>query len=210
MKIPISSGENMKRISFLMLTLLMCSIGAFAQDASAQKPAAGPAAAPTAAQVINRQLNGVEREFVPLAEAMPEDKFDFAPTSGEFKGVRSFGKMVKHVAVTNVLMASAMLGQAPPKLTDEESDNGPADIKTKAQIVQYLKDSFALLHKAADATNEQNLMTPVSNPFGKGNAYRLGLFISNVGHSRDHYGQLVEYLRDNGIIPPASRPQPKK
>jgi DinB superfamily len=201
----------MKRISLLVIAL-MCSISMFAQDAAApaQKPAATPTAAPTAAQVINRQISGVEREFVPLVEAMPEEKFDFAPTNGEFKGVRTFGKMVKHVAVTNVLMASVMLGQALPKLTDEESDNGPADVKTKAQVVQYLKDSFALLHKAADSTTEQNLMMPVANPFGKGNAYRLGLFISNVGHSRDHYGQLVEYVRDNGIIPPASRPQPKK
>jgi hypothetical protein len=199
----------MKRFNLLFATLLMCGVSAFAQDAP--KPATSPAAAPTMAQIINRQLGGVERELVPLAEAMPEDKFNFAPTNGEFKGVRTFASMVKHIAVTNVLMASAMNGQAPPKLTDEENDNGPADIKTKAQIVQYLKDSFAMLHKAADGTNESNIMTPVPNPFGgKNPAFRLGLFISNVGHSRDHYGQLVEYLRDNGIIPPASRPQPAK
>jgi len=182
--------------------------GAFAQDA--QKPAS-PAAAPTMAQVINRQIAGLEREFVPLVEAMPEDKFNFAPTNGEFKGVRTFSYMAKHVAVTNVLMASAMLGQDPPKLTDEEQDNGPANVKTKAEIVQYLKDSFALLHKAADGTTPENIMTPVKNPFGgKNPSFRVGLFISNVGHSRDHYGQMVEYLRDNGIIPPASRPQPAK
>jgi len=181
----------------------------FAQDA-AQKPAA-PAAPPTMSQVINRQIGGLERQFVPLVEAMPEDKFEFVPTNGEFKGVRSFSYMAKHVAVTNVLMASAMLDQAPPKLTDEEAENGPANIKTKAQIVQYLKDSFALLHKAADATNEQNIMTPVKNPFGgKNPSYRLGLFLSDIGHAFDHYGQMVEYLRDNGIIPPASRPQPAK
>jgi hypothetical protein len=195
----------MKRFTLLLSSLLMCGTSVFAQDA------AKPPAAPTMSQVINRQIGGVERELVPLAEAMPENKFDFAPTNGEFKGVRTFGKMVKHIAVTNVLMASAMLGQDPPKLTDEEQDNGPADVKTKADIVKYLKDSFALLHKAADGTNESNIMTPVKNPFGgKNPAFRIGLFISNVGHSRDHYGQLVEYLRDNGIIPPASQPQPAK
>ena len=192
----------MKRFTLFLSSLLMCGISAFAQ---------GTPAAPTMSQVINRQIGGVERELVPLVEAMPENKFDFAPTNGEFKGVRPFGKMVKHIAVTNVLMASAMLGEEPPKLTDEESDNGPANVKTKAEIVKYLKDSFAMLHKAAEGTNEGNLMTPVKNPFGgKAPAFRLGLFISNVGHSRDHYGQLVEYLRDNGIIPPASQPQPAK
>jgi hypothetical protein len=196
----------MKRCVLLLSSLLICAAGAFAQDAP--KPAAVPTAAPTMAQVINRQLGVVERELVPLVEAMPEDKFNFAPTNGEFKGVRTFGSMVKHIAVTNVLMAGAMLDQAPPTLTTEEQDNGPANVKTKAEIVQYLKDSFAMLHKAADGTNDKNIMTPVKNPFNpKGTAFRLGLFISNVGHSRDHYGQLVEYLRDNGIIPPASRQQ---
>src|SRR3954470_20413621 len=118
----------MKRLILSGIALLMCSAGAFAQDA--QKPAT-PAAAPTMSQVINRQISGLERQFVPLVEAMPEDKFEFVPTNGEFKGVRTFSYMAKHVAVTNVLMASAMLDQAPPKLTDEENDNGPANIKTK-------------------------------------------------------------------------------
>src|ERR1041385_4701959 len=134
----------MKRFTLLLSSLLMCAIGAFAQDA-AKAPAP-----PTMSQIINRQISGVERELVPLVEAMPENKFDFAPTNGEFKGVRTFASMAKHIAVTNVLMADAMLGQDPPKLTDEESDNGPANIKTKAEIVQYLHDSFTLLHKAAD------------------------------------------------------------
>src|SRR4051812_15425586 len=176
----------MKRLILSGIALLMCSAGAFAQDA--QKPAT-PAAAPTMSQVINRQISGVEREFVPLVEAMPEDKFNFAPTNGEFKGVRTFGAMVKHVAVTNVLMASVMNDQASPKLTDEEADNGPANVKTKAEIVQYLKDSFAMLHKAAEGTNEGNIMAPLKNPFGgKAPSFRVGLFISNLAHSRDHYG----------------------
>src|SRR5882724_3984544 len=131
----------MKRISLLVIAILMCAAGSLAQVAApAQKPAAQ--APPTISSVINRQISGVERDFVPLAEAMPEDKFDFAPTNGEFKGVRTFGQMVKHVAVTNQLLAAAMLGEKPP-VTGDEAENGPAAIKTKAQIVQYLKDSFA-------------------------------------------------------------------
>ncbi len=192
----------MKRFSFIA-ALLMCAAGAFAQSAP------NPSAPPTASQLINRQMSGIEREFVPLVEAMPADKFDFAPTNGEFKDVRSFGKMVKHVAITNVLVASAMLGQDAPKLTDEEKENGPENVKTKEQIVQYLKDSFAMLHKAADGATDANLMSPLTNIFGgKAPLYRLSLFIFIAGHNRDHYGQLVEYLRDNGKIPPASQPAP--
>src|SRR3954462_9656861 len=118
--------------------LLFASISMFAQDAA--KPAPKSAAAPTASVVLNRQFGSVESEFVPLAEAMPEDKYDFAPTNGEFKGVRTFGAMVKHVAVTNHLLAAAMLGEKAPA-TGAEADDGPASVKSKAEIVAYLKDS---------------------------------------------------------------------
>ena len=188
-------------ILFLFVSVLLLP----AQKAT--KPAAKPQEPTTVASIVDRQIGGVEREFVPLVEAMPEDKFFFAPTNGEFKGVRDFGTMVKHVAVTNQLIAAAMLEEKPPTLSKEEANNGPASIKTKAEIVQYLKDSFANLHKAAKATNEKNLTAPIQSPFGASKATRLTMGVLVVGHCFDHYGQLVEYLRDNGIIPPASRQQ---
>jgi uncharacterized damage-inducible protein DinB len=189
--------------------MLLASAAAFAQSDASAKPAPKPAPAPTIPIILNRNFSNVEAQFVPLAEAMPEDKYDFAPTNGEFKGVRTFGQMVKHVAVTNDLIAAAMLGEKPP-VTGDEAENGPAAIKTKAEIVKYLKDSFANLHKAAAATNEANLIAPIDNAFGGTNKMnRLGASILAFGHSFDHYGQLVEYLRMNGIIPPASRPAPK-
>jgi len=192
----------------LSLAMLLASAAAFAQNEAQPKPAAKPAPTPTISGVMNRQFGNVEGEFVSLAEAMPEDKYNFAPTNGEFKGVRTFSQMVKHVAVTNQLLAAVMLGEKPP-VTGEEADNGPAALKSKAEIVQYLKDSFANLHKAATVTNEANLLAPIDNAFGPGKMNRLGASILAVGHSFDHYGQLVEYLRMNGIIPPASRPPAK-
>jgi hypothetical protein len=88
---------------------------------------------------------------------------------------------------------------------DTGGENGPDSIKSKADIMKYLKDSFAYLHKAAGSVNETNQVTPIKSPFGDGNATRLGLAVGAVGHSFDHYGQMVEYLRMNGIVPPASR-----
>jgi hypothetical protein len=197
-----------KNVALLgMMIVMAASISAIAQDKP--KPAAKPAAAPTASTVINRQFSNVESEFVPLAEAMPDDKYDFAPTNGEFKGVRTFGQMVKHVAVTNQLLAASMLGQKAP-VSGDEAENGPTSVKSKAEIVAYLKDSFANLHKAADGITEANLLSPIDNAFGgKSKMTRLGASFIAVGHSFDHYGQLVEYLRMNGIIPPASRPPAK-
>ena len=157
----------------------------------------------TVAQVLDRAVMNIDREFVSAAEAMPEDKFGFAPTLGEFKGVRTFAEQAKHVAAVNYLLGAAILGEKVPVDVGEEA--GPASVKTKAEIVSYLKDSFTYVHKAVQTINEKNLVEPIRNPFGAGSATRLALATGVASHGSDHYGQMVEYLRMNGIVPPASR-----
>ena len=155
------------------------------------------------AQVLDRSVTNLEREFVSAADAMPEDKYGFAPTSGEFKGVRTFGEQVKHVAAVNYIFGAAILGEKVPVEVGGES--GPATIKSKAEIMNFLKESFVHAHKAIMTISERNLVEPIKNPFGKEPATRLGLATSVAWHGFDHYGQMVEYLRMNGIVPPASR-----
>jgi uncharacterized damage-inducible protein DinB len=157
----------------------------------------------TVMQVLDGTVTNLEHEFVPAAEAMPEDKFGFAPTSGEFKGVRTFGEQVKHVAAVNYIFGAAILGEKVP--VDVGDESGPASVKTKPDILSYLKDSFAYVHKAIQTVNDKNLVEPVKSPFGEGTVTRLGLATSVAAHGFDHYGQMVEYLRMNGIVPPASR-----
>ncbi len=154
-------------------------------------------------QVLDRTVNNLEEEFIPAAEAMPEDKFGFAPTNGEFKGVRTFAQQVKHVAAVNYEVGAALLEQKPPM--DLNGEAGPASLTSKADILKYLKDSFAYVHKAVATINEVNLVETVRSPFGEGKVTRLGLACAISWHAYDHYGQMVEYLRMNGIIPPASR-----
>lgn len=186
----------MKSIPALCACLLLLSGIGLAQ-------AAKPAEPRTVSQVLDRSVTNVENEFVPAADAMPEDKYSFAPTAGEFKGVRTFEQQVKHVAAVNYILAAGILGEKPPVDTGEES--GPASVKSKADIMKYLKDSFVYLHKAIGSINEKNQVAAVKSPFGEGNATRLALATGAVGHCFDHYGQMVVYLRMNGIIPPASR-----
>jgi hypothetical protein len=157
----------------------------------------------TVTQVLDRSVSNVEHEFVSAAEAMPEDKFGFAPTAGEFKGVRTFGEQIKHVAAVNYIFGAAILTEKPPVDVGEES--GPASIKTKTEIITYLKDSFAYVHKSIQTINEKNMVEPVKSPFGEGSVTRLGVATSVGVHCFDHYGQMVEYLRMNGIVPPGSR-----
>jgi len=154
-------------------------------------------------QILDRTIANTEEEFVPAAEAMPEDKFSFAPTNGAFKGVRTFGEQVKHVAAVNFELGAALLEEKPPM--DLNGEAGPASITSKADIIKYLKESFAYVHKAVATVNEGNLTGKVRSPFGEGKVTRLGLVSSVSWHAYDHYGQMVIYLRMNGIIPPASR-----
>src|SRR6201984_1226954 len=100
----------------------------------------------TVTQVLDRTVYNMEQEFVPAAEAMPEDKFGFAPSNGEFKGVRTFGQQIKHVAAVNYELGAAILEEKPP--VDIGDEAGPASVTSKADILKYLNDSFAYVHKA--------------------------------------------------------------
>lgn len=156
-----------------------------------------------ATQILDASVKNVEGEFVPAVEAMPEDKFDFAPSGGEFKGVRTFAMQAKHVAAVNYLVGSTLLGEKPP--VDLGGENGPDSVKSKADVDKFVKDSFAYVHKAIASINDQNLVEEIKSPFGQGKMSRLAMAEIFAWHGMDHYGQMVIYLRMNGVVPPASR-----
>ena len=176
---------------------LLWSIAAAAQ-------AANPKDQPrTVAQTLDGSAANMEREFVSAAEAMPEDKYAYAPTSGEFKGARTFAQQVKHVAAVNYIVGAAILQEKPPGEVGGES--GPEALTAKADILKYLKASFEYAHKAIGSINERNFLEPIKWPFGDRPSSRLELGSVITAHGFDHYGQIAVYLRSNGIVPPASR-----
>jgi uncharacterized damage-inducible protein DinB len=182
-----------KKIICIASCLLALATVVLAQEKSADEHR-------TVTQVLDHSVTNIENEFVSTADAMPEDKFGFAPTNGEFKGVRTYAEQIKHVAAVNYIFGAAILGD---KVADDET--GPAAVKSKAEILKYLKESFAYVHKAILTINDKNVVEPVKSPFGEGTVTRLSVATSVVGHASNHYGQMVEYLRMNGIVPPASR-----
>ena len=194
-----------KQVAMGILLLTLGPIGTAVAANPQAAMQAKPDQKPTFAMVLDRSLSNVEHEVVPAAEAMPEDKFNFAPTQGEFTTVRTFAQQVKHIAAANYMLGAGILAEKPP--LDLEGENGPAKITSKADVVQFLKDSFTYLHKAMNSIDENNVLGRVPSPFGPNKVSRLGLAIGAISHPFDHYGQMVEYLRMNGIIPPASRPQ---
>lgn len=201
----------MKRAAGLLVvavSLFAVAMSAKAQQTTPMKRAAGP---PTISSVMQTQLGIVEYEFMSAAKAMPEDKYNFAPPTsmGNYKGVRTFAQEVKHVATANYAFFSAILGQAPPAATSaNEQENGPADIQTKAQIIDYLTKSFTLGYKAIATITARNAVTPLPKPPNRFLNTRLSIASFACTHAFDHYGQMVEYLRMNGIVPPASQGQP--
>ena len=186
-----------QRWGLVLCGLLLLGVGATAQMGKAKEERR------TVTQVLDRTVSNLEEEFIPAAEAMPEDKFGFAPTNGEFKGVRTFAEQIKHVAAVNYELGAAILEQKPP--VDINDEAGPASVTSKQDVMKYLKESFEYVHKAIRTINEENYVATVKSPFGEGKVSRMGLASSVAWHGYDHYGQMVVYLRMNGIIPPASR-----
>jgi len=151
-------------------------------------------------------LKSLQSLVVSAADAMPADKYAFAPTDGEFTGVRTFGQQVKHLAATNHILAAAALGEEPP--VDAGDETGPETVRTKAEILAYLTSSFAHLNKAVDAIGDTTISvrpSPIS-PLSASSVTRLALIVESLVHTYDHYGQMVVYLRMNSVVPPASRP----
>ena len=187
------------KLTTIFLALTLSSTLALAQQDEVPKGIADS---------IGGSLRWTEGQFLTAAEAMPDDKFNFTPVtlnipSSEYKGVKTFAEEVRHVAATNYLLWGAITGDKSP--IESKEDNGPSSLKTKAEIIKYLKDSFALGHKAAQSITAENAAAQVPSPFGQGQTTKLFCATFAVAHAFDHYGQMVEYLRMNGIIPPASR-----
>jgi uncharacterized damage-inducible protein DinB len=183
----------------LACCLLAAPTFVFAQAPAAApaKPAAGTPVPP--AQIFGKMLTLMEKEFVGAAEAMPEDKYNFAPTTavGEFKGVRTFAQQIKHVTEANYyFFNNGNLSEADMKAKSDALDK----LTSKADIVQALKDSFTQAHAYVDGITPENAFLTL--PSG---GTRAGMAAFGIAHFNDHYGQMVEYLRMNGIVPPASR-----
>jgi DinB superfamily len=164
----------MKHASLLLTAALsLAAASAYAQTAKSSPEAgasASPSTPPTIASAIDREISLVEKEVVDAAEAMPENKFDFSPEKlnipgSDYKGVRTFGEQLKHIAASNYLIWSPITGEKPP---DNVNDGkGPDDIKAKADIIKYVKDSFVFGHKSVATLNSSNLVEPITSKSGR-------------------------------------------
>jgi uncharacterized damage-inducible protein DinB len=188
---------NIKSCITAVATLAVTALFAPAFAAAADAPVrlAAPEASP--AQVFGKLLSGQEEEIVAVAEAMPADKYNFAPSNGEFKTVRTFGQQITHIAGAQYYFFDGF-GTKP---TIDPKSLGK--LTSKDEIVKALKDSFAFARQATDTMTPENAFQEIEERDGTNTRASITAF--SIGHTENHYGQMIEYLRMNGIIPPASR-----
>jgi hypothetical protein len=186
------------RTHWLFAVLLaLPALRARAADAPPPPPSTVPA-------IVDKQISNIEKEVTEAAEAMPEEKYNFTPENlkipgSDFKGVRSFAVQVKHIATANYFIWGPITGEKMPATI--KSPEGPEGMNSKAEILKFLKESYALGHRAAAMLTPENMLQPPPNA----KSSRLNLATFGVAHAFDHYGQMTQYLRMNGIVPPASR-----
>ena len=174
---------------------------------SASKPAAEPDDAPKSiADSVSQTLQFAEENFLGVAEAMPENKYSYVPTAGNFDDVRSFGEQVKHVACNQFAFFNEFEGNKPPE-DCEKGGHEPA--RTKSELIKYLQDSFDYSNLVLARLTAKNALERVQGRYAAPNT-KLGISVVAVWHITDHYGQLVEYLRMNGIVPPMTQRHPLK
>ena len=187
------------------LLIPVLSLGTFrsvpAQSAPSQAGAVTPGSRLSLAEANDIALTGFEQTFTSAAMAMPADRYDFTPASmaipgANFKGVRTFSSEVKHVAQSNFITYSAVSGITPAF----DVDGIPA-LKTKDEILKALAASFAFGHKALVTLTPATEQDPLDF---QGLKTKETVAAFALAHAFDHYGQMVEYLRLNGIVPPAS------
>ena len=185
----------MKRVPFLAVVLLAFAFPTNAQD-SMKKDAAVKPADPELKVVLD-SWNEVGRKLIAMAEDFPEDKYDFKPTPAQ----RSFAEQLLHAAGSTYYFTNPVMGKKPPAAEDPKRDQ----YKSKADIVAFVKKSFADGAAALESKGERGLMTEVVY-FPDQKARVLDIANGLIEHSGEHYGQLVVYYRLAGLVPPESRP----
>ena len=162
-----------------------------------------PMAQDPVAKIYDDQVTLVENDVLSLAQAMPADKYGFVPRNGDFAGVRNFGEQVKHLA-TMIYMTSALVMEEKSPYDAGTHNNGPDDVRTKEEIIAFLKGSIEYARREMASLTEENHMELVPSSFGP--RPRSSVAAGVAYHSFNHYGQMVVYGRMNGIVPPGSVP----
>lgn len=188
----------------VLLAFTLTGIGSIASpDAQAQRPAVD-AAQPAAVAALMRDLASVEEKLLALAEAVPEERFEWRPA----EGVRSFGEVMVHIAADNWFLPT-VVGVAAPAATGVKANDYPsvqayeARSMSKTEAISAVRESFAHLRAAMEKADDAQLRQTL-NLFGN-DVTGVDLWVLTTTHLHEHLGQLIAYARSNSVVPPWSR-----
>lgn len=176
----------MRRITFLLVLVGLLTVGV------------GQAAADGGSQAFLRYMERIGKRITTMAEDFPEDKYDYKPTPE----VRSFAEQMLHIASANYGFMTIARGEK-PDFPDLSRENYP----TKAAVVAEVKKSFAECIETLREAGDAGLAKEMKWPFGDRMTTAYEIWLLTMEHGAEHYGQLVVYYRNNGLVPPASRRQ---
>lgn len=191
----------MKKSPFLFATALASALFAAALalpvNAQDKKEAVKPPDPPS--KVVLGSWNDIGRKLIAMAEDFPEDKYDMKPTPAQ----RSFAEQLLHAAGANYYFTNPATGSS------AKVDENPSreKYKSKADVVAYVKKSFADGAAAIQAKGDKGLNDLVVDPWVHQQVRLIDWAYEFIEHSGEHYGQLVVYYRLAGLVPPESRPK---
>ena len=179
----------------LLAAGVLTAMPALGQDAQKKTP---PKPAPSPSQAVLDQWNGIGRKLIAMAEDFPEDKYEYKPHADS----RTFAANLIHASASMYYFTDFALGQKPRYADDPKRD----DLQSKAQVIAFVKKCVQDGADAIKAKGDKGLNEAVND--GGPHLDRLyDLAYGLIEHSGEHYGQLVVYYRNNGLVPPESRPK---
>ena len=188
----------MIKAPFVLAAVLAVTIlAAPAPAQEAKKEAVKPADPP--AKVVLDSWNDIGRKLIAMAEDFPEDKYDYKPNPAQ----RTFAEQLLHAAGANYYFTNPVMGVKGPVDENPKRDH----YKTKADVVAFVKKSFADGAAAIKAKGDQGMNDLVVDPFANQYVRVYDMAYGFIEHSGEHYGQLVVYYRAAGLVPPESRPK---
>jgi hypothetical protein len=189
-----------RKITMFLMVFALGAFGAVALTAQEKPQPQAPKPAGDQVQEITYQWNGIGQKLIAMAEDWPEDKYDFRTNPD----VRTFAEQLLHAAGTAALLTHAAKGEA----VNYDDENPSRKVyKTKADVVAFVKKAFADGAATIKEQGEAGLQGTVKYPYGNQMVHRSLIWTDTIEHSGEHYGQLVQYYRVNGVVPPASRPR---
>jgi uncharacterized damage-inducible protein DinB len=184
-------------IAAVILAVSASVLPGLSQEASKKDVSSKPPL--TGSQAVLESWNDIGRKLIAMAEDFPEDKYNFKPNPAE----RTFAQQLLHAAGSNYFFTNIAMGQKPPAEEDPKVDQ----YKTKADVVVFVKKSFADGAAAISSKGDQGMAGTVTDPDSHRQVGLSDLAYALIEHSGEHYGQLAVYYRVAGLVPPESRPK---